>query len=114
MKNKPLMILILILAPIALVFGVYKTFFADSSGVALPNTLQFVNVETGQLLSYKRGSFPSVPIRDNTTKRYSIYPVARNEQGQWVVDERHRAGIGDLAKSATLKVDLQTFVVQTK
>ncbi len=114
MKNKPLMIFILVLAPIALGFGLYKAFFSGPLGVSLPNSLQFANLETGELVSMKRGSFPSIPVRDKATKRYSIYPVLKNESGQWVVEERYRAGIDELAKSATLKVDLQTFVVQTK
>lgn len=110
--KKTLQIVVLILAPIVLAWGVYSLFFATKS--VGPEGWTFVDVNTGEVVHRKVGEVISIPMRNAATGDKTFYPVTKNDQGQWVISERYRRDLETLPPDKKSKVDASTFVVNAK
>ena len=110
--SKFLKIAVIILAPLALAFGVWKACSAPTDSA--PTDFYFADVQTGELISRGRGQFATIPIKNPATGDYTFYPVQKDEAGHWVVTERYRSGLSDLADDKRAKVNMSTFVIDTK
>jgi hypothetical protein len=109
--SKYLKIAVLILAPIALAFGVWK---ACSGPVdEAPREFFFADIQTGEFISRGRGEFATSPIKNPATGDYTFYPVRKDDAGNWVILERYRSGLNEIAADKRSKVDMATFVIQT-
>ncbi len=111
-KLKPV---ILVLGPIVLAVGVWWTFFRGAPGVL--NTIQFVNVVTGELKGVDRNSYTDIPLKDEAGKPV-WFPVAKMPDGSYMFDGHYmsplRKAIDEQQIDAKqLRVDLKTMVVNT-
>ncbi len=97
---------LLALAPIVLGFGVWWTFFRQS--VPLASSIPFVNVRTGEVVWMPREKIVSIPERTRDGA-FLLYPLTKDSHGSFVVSERFRDGLKELAREGPLRVDLQTY-----
>lgn len=109
--SKYVKIAVLVLAPIALAFGIWTAFFTGSGGGSLPDTWVFADVQTGEIVRKQRGTVVSIPLKNPATSAFTLFPVEQNEQGQWVVIERYRRALNDLPAGTSAKLDSATYVV---
>ncbi len=109
--SKYVKIAIIILAPLALAFGVWKA--CSGPADSAPSEFYFADVQTGELISRGRGQFATIPIKNPATGDYTFYPVSKSDSGEWVVIERFRSGLNDLAADKRPKVNMSTFVIET-
>ncbi len=108
---KILKIAILVLGPLALAFGVYRTLFASSSPVA--SSVYVCDVLSGET---RRLSLKAVKVfpAPNADGALSLYPVQKEEDGGFAIvpDDRYRDLLRrEFASNKQLKVDLATFRV---
>lgn len=90
MQNvRPWQMVLFVAAVAAMAFGLWWSLGrgprAESTNRAL-----LVDVTTGQLYEFvtrKRGVI--IPERNPDTGKYALFPVSRNDGGEWVVDSRY-------------------------
>lgn len=98
-------------APIILAVGVWSA-LRGGSATDIPDSVTFVDVSTGDLVTMKRGSFISVPAMNDRDKKFTLYIVNKDESGAWVVNENLREQLLALPESERSKIDPQTFRVR--
>ncbi|HZW10948.1 MAG TPA: hypothetical protein VFF69_13685 [Phycisphaerales bacterium] len=80
-------IVLFAVAAIAVAVSAYFTLFRD--GLDLPHKLVLVDVQTGDLYSIDpSGKTIPIPARSPVSGEETLYPVARDEGGAWVLDAR--------------------------
>lgn len=115
---KALKPIILIIAPIVLCVGIYMSFFSGPKNPGI-NTVEFVNVMTGELVSKSSTKVSGYPdLTDDDNKPY-LYPTGKDSEGQTVVHERFRGILKEAVKrkelnEAQLKIDMSTFRIKGK
>ncbi len=105
---KPLKITLLVLGPIALIVGIYLAMAGRSSGLASRVTL--LDVTTGQTKTVSAGSIKFLPA-PNESGVMALFPVIRNEAGQWEIPDRYRDALRDLAKENQIQIDPETLTL---
>lgn len=101
-------ITLLVLGPLALIVGIYVALSGRSSGMASRVTL--LDVTTGQTRSVSASSIKFLPA-PNDAGVHCLFPVVRNEAGQWEVPDRYRESVRDIAKSHQVQVDPETLTL---
>jgi hypothetical protein len=102
---------LLVLGPVVLVAGIIYSLSGKSSPV--PDQYVFGDVMTGEIVTLKKGSFASFPVKNKEGKR-TLFPVTKQPDGSYVVTERYREALTSMTQSGTipkdqLKVDLQSY-----
>lgn len=101
---------LLVLGPVVLVVSIVLSL---SKGSTVPDQYTFGDVTTGEIVTLKKGSFASFPVKNKEGKR-TLFPVTKEPDGTYVVTERYRDALSSMTQSGTipkeqLKVDLQTY-----
>lgn len=102
-------ITILVIAPIVLIVGLVVTFSGNGTGI--PSTMTYVDVASGKTLRRDPQSFMALPGKNAQGQR-SIFPVEHNDDGDWIIGDRYRSALVELAKTVDVKVNLKTFVIE--
>lgn len=110
---KALRLVVLVLGPIALVAGVYATFFRSKAPVA--SSVYVCDVLSGETrrLSLRTVKVFPAPNKDGAL---SLYPVNRDEDGGYsiIADDRYRELLKrEFGTNKSLRVDLSTYRVIT-
>lgn len=104
---------LLALGPIVLVAGI--VYSMKGKGSTVPDTYMFADVTTGEIVTLKKGSYASFPVKNKDGKR-ALFPVSKQPDGTYVVTERYREALTSMTQSGALnkdelKVDLKTYRV---
>lgn len=105
---KPLKIALLVIGPLALIVGLYLAFAGRGSGMASRVTL--LDVTTGQTRSVASSSIKFLPA-PNDAGVMALFPVIRNQAGQWEIPDRYRESVRELAKSNQIQIDPETLTL---
>lgn len=108
---KAVKIIIIVLAPIALIYGVWSTFFSGGAGGSLPGSSAYADVATGEVRSYASDHFIGLPGTNERDGKPTVYPVFKDEDGVYRIAERYRSLLRQLADTEEVKVDLETYEV---
>lgn len=96
MRSKGVQIGIVIAAVLLLSGSLWWTFFRGSSPVA--DEFLLIDVQTGDVFRMSDGRGIATPARHPETKEARLVRVTRDEEsGDWVVPERRRSAVSDLA-----------------
>jgi hypothetical protein len=100
-------IVLFVAAGIAVAISGYFTFFR--SGINLPHKLVLVDIVTGDLYGIDSdGKTILIPARSPVSGEKSLYPVAKGDDGEWVLDARSLEEIRAIAEQKELAIDEET------
>lgn len=100
--NKAVRNTLLVLAPVALIAGVWWTFYRSDDPI--PNQSQFVDITTGQLFTLDPRKLLLIPAQ-NADGRFVLYPVERGEDGSLAVPGRYLSTVELQLQNKELKED---------
>jgi hypothetical protein len=87
---KPWHIAILVIGLCVLTGGVYFSIRSSGTTVDLAESMVMADVVSGELFEVtlpERGI--TIPFKHPTTGSYTLYPVAKDESGRWVIPSRY-------------------------
>lgn len=99
---KPWQMIVIALA--VLVLGYTGWSFISTDSIEQPSGIMTVDIMTGQLYDVRKGRAKgmALPARHPETNEPTLFPVERNEQGDWHIIERYAAGIDDELREESL------------
>ena len=99
---KPWQMIVIALA--VLVLGYTGWSFISNDSIQQPSGIMTVDIMTGQLYDVQKGRAKgmALPARHPETDERTLYPVKRDEQGDWHIIERYAAGIDDELRAESL------------
>lgn len=111
---KPWQIILFTVAILALAFSAWK--FKSGAKIDLPDSVLVVDVESGDLYRMKLGKRNGAyfPERNPETKKLTLMPVVRNDDGEWHIVGHARAALQDIngtnnvVDEATWRVDIDS------
>ncbi|MDQ7013514.1 MAG: hypothetical protein Q9O74_06405 [Planctomycetota bacterium] len=88
MQNvRPWQVVLFVVAAVAIVFSVARGLLADRP--ELSHQLYLVDIRTGEMFSIDpSGKSIPVPARSPVSGERDLYPAARDESGEWILDFR--------------------------
>lgn len=105
---KSLKIAVVILGPLVLIVGLYFALSNRSSSISSRVTL--VDVTTGKTRAVSSSSIKMLPA-PNEAGEFVLFPVMKNEAGQWVIPDRYRDAVRELGKEGALRVNPETLTL---
>ncbi len=105
---KPLKIALIIVGPLVLIAGILLSL--GGGGVGLSSRVMLVDVTTGETRSVSQSSIKMLPA-PNDAGVMALFPVVKNEAGHYVIPDRYREAVAQLAKAHSLRVDPESLTV---
>ena len=77
----------------------------------VPNSFTFVDVETGEIVVLSKKDVRFIPAKNTRDGKPTLFPVEKDEQGNYKVAGHYGAAIAAMAESGTIKVDPKTLAI---
>ncbi len=109
---KPWQLVLVIVAALVLAVSLWMVFSSDR--VFQPNQVVLVDVSTGdRFISKTSGNRMTIlPAWHPETGERSLYPIIKNDEGEWVVSEMLRGKLVEFGGDHSAVVDFDGFVVR--
>lgn len=97
-----------VLAVAVLCLGIWYSFFSGGAP-KMPNRVMLLDVKTGELfVTNPRKHRLMLPAKNPNTGERVLFPVRKNDNGDWIVPEHYRSGVDNIEFSRSVILNLDT------